>query len=77
MNPTVHSNLEQIILTFLKSTGEVTVSELGIKTKISDTTLYRTLKKLEGQGRVKYRYLRSTHSQRYVKHFQMIEMVVK
>ncbi len=77
MNPTVHSNLEQIILTFLKSTREVTVNELGIKKKISDSTLYRTLKKLEGQGRVKCRYLRSTHSQRYVKHFRMIEMVVK
>jgi len=68
---------DQKLLTVLKRTGEATVSELGIKTKISDSSLYRLLRKLEEQGRVNHRYLRGDHTQRYVKHYQLTGMDVK
>ena len=68
---------DQKLLTVLKKIREATVNELGIKTKISDSSLYRLLKKLEEQGKVTHRYLKGNNSQRYVKHYRLTRNEVK
>ncbi len=68
---------DQKLLTVRKRTREATVNELVIKTKISDSSLHRLLRKLEEQGRIKHRYFRVDYSQRYVKHYLLTGREVK
>ena len=70
MKPRLHSKPDQRILTVLERSREVTARELGSRTKMCDSSIYRRLRQLEEQGKIKHHY-QVGKTGRLIKHYQL------